>query len=458
MKRIIKFISIIISIYIIFISTLLVEATAPIRASFVEETIIAGIIPIYDEQVTVNQVIFDLDFYGLHGINIDKSIEKSANLKMTYDLTYSGSNASVRFSLPVLNKLEYLDHGVQILADGVEIKPILNISPQYNYFYDSFTRMVEQNFITQYREKMLSNYELIHDVVGYQYTVKAPKTKGENFLVETRLNFKNVPVDTVFMNINISNEDGNNLSSYAGTLKGEEEIVFFSSSNLLIEPESIEVESYNGLYISYDVRLENPEITKIPMKLSEYLDIHTFEDRNFLDQQKMFFYYIIDKLCNESKNYHAFNSRKILNDINHKYYEMSLEFDIDFYKPQMQVEILLPIPVHCYKQDMTLVVVANPASKIHEFGDLFVNIQIDEKLISSTESHVQESSNYKWSIDGATTLEIVYSNSSYNDYRGIMSLIFGSILKYIVILIIIIIVILFFVFSILRYLYKKMLN
>jgi hypothetical protein len=256
----------------------------------VEETTIAGIIPIDDEQVSVDLATFDLDFNNQSGITVDEQIERSASLKMTYDLTYSGSNASVRFFLPLLNKLDYLDQGVQIFADGVEIEPTLNISPKHtSYPHDSYTRMVEQDFVADYRENMLQDYDFVHDVDGYRYTVKNPKTREEKFLVDTYLRFINVPVDTVFMDANNYDEEGSSAECFWGSFKAEQEFVFFSSSDLPIEAESKEVERYKAVLIDRGVILDDPQITKTEMKLSEYLNNQTFKARKFLDTQKKFF-------------------------------------------------------------------------------------------------------------------------------------------------------------------------
>jgi hypothetical protein len=134
---------------------------------------------------------------------------------------------------------------------------------------------------------------------------------------------------------------------------------------------------------------------------------------------------------------------------------MSLEFDVDFNKPQMQVEIQLPIPVHCNQQEMVLEVVANPAQKMAEFGDLFVDTHVDEDLISSSAPNSQESSIYRWIIDGDTTLKMVYSNSSYdkNPYGIIFTSVFVTIALLIilpVILLIIVILSSIFIFRLIR--------
>jgi hypothetical protein len=56
-----------------------------------------------------------------------------------------------------------------------------------------------------------------------------------------------------------------------------------------------------------------------------------------------------------------------------------------------------------------------------EFGDLFIKTHVDEDLISSSKPNSQESSVYRWIIDGDTTLKMVYSNSSYDkDPYGII--------------------------------------
>lgn len=457
MKRIIKFITVLIILYIVCIISNLTKAMSRTPSSFVEETTIGGIIPINDEYVKVNQATFDLNFNGNHGINVEDHIEKSAYLRMTYDLSYTGSNSSVRFSLPLLNKINYLDKGVQVLVDRVEIEPKLNISPHYNFYsYGSFTQMLEQDFFTDYRENMLVNYEFTHDVMGYQYTVKAPKTCDINSLVDTKLSFINVPIDTIFFDANNFNKDGNIITSEWYAIKSEEEFIFFSSSDILVVEESFEIEQYKDILINSGLKLDNARITKTEMKLSEYLDDNSFESQRFLDTQKRIFYYNIDRLWNDSVKYQVFYSTNILNDITPKYYEMSLEFDVDFYKPQMQVEIKLPIPIHCYQKEMTLEVVPNPAQKMSEFSYLNVQIHIGEKLLSSPEPNSQDSSTYQWLIDGDITLKMVYANSSYkNPYGIIFTSVFFSILIIIVLAIILFFIVLYSTITIIRFIFKK---
>lgn len=415
----------IISFLIIFflINEVSVSATSKMPMSFVPETTIAGIVPI-DDDISVNMAIFDLDFNTNNGLDVTKGIEKRADLKMTYNLIYSGNKSSVRFSLPILSKLKFLGDDVNVFVDGNKIEPFLNISTKHTFmsFEHSYTRMVEQDFLTDYRENMFEDYLFIHDVDGYLYTVKNPKTEGDNYYVNTKLRFIDVPADTVFVDIS-GDESGNDVISYGTIRKSEEEYVFFSSSELMIEAECIEVIKSKQTYHSYDKRLDDPKISKQEMKLSKYFDEYSFENHRFLESIKKLFYYNIDQKWSDNDKFHIYRSKSILNDIYDEYLEMSLDFDINFSKPQIQVEIEMPIPIHCYKEDMTIEFVGNPGQKFKEFDEFSIHTHIDEKIIKSNfEPNSNENKNYYWIIDGNSTLTVNFTNSSYRNPFGIVFL------------------------------------
>ena len=193
---------------------------------------------------------------------------------------------------------------------------------------------------------------------------------------------------------------------------------FFSSSELMIEAECIEVIKSKQTYHSYDKRLDDPKISKQEMKLSKYFDEYSFENHRFLESIKKLFYYNIDQKWSDNDKFHIYRSKSILNDIYDEYLEMSLDFDINFSKPQIQVEIEMPIPIHCYKEDMTIEFVGNRISL--EFIDFLPHI--DEKIIKSNfEPNSNENKNY-WIIDGNSTLTVNFTNSSYRNPFGIVFL------------------------------------
>lgn len=462
MKKI-KIIILIISC-VLLINTLAVNATAPKPTPYVFETTIAGIVPIDDESVVVNQATIDLDFKNPTDIPVDMKVEKRANLKMIYDLNHNGMASSVKFSLPILNKLNYLNNDIKILVDGEKIKPTLNISPKLHYqSYNNYTEMMKSNFLEEYREDMLADYEFLHDVEGYQYKVKTPKTKGENYYVNTELLFLDVPNDTVFV---LPNKKlyGNDVITYFNNRKSEEELIFFSSTDLSIQPKCTEVFKNSGLNNSDEVWLGDPTITKEEMKLSEYLNNYFFEEHMFLEALKNLCYYTIDQQWNDSEPYH-FIDNYVLHNINVEYYEMSLDFDIEFNNRQAQVEIQLPIPVHYFKGEMKIDFVANPANKITDFHNLIINIYTDEELKHSSIPISEEGSHHRWVMNEDMTLQLVYLNPKYKESNpyGIIGIIIALIsifnyLKtfiYIFIIIILVVLAIFFIWIVFSKLNNK---
>lgn len=416
MKKLLKLLIIIIFVYLSFFK---VYATPPQPTSFVEETTIAGIIPINDENIIVNNININLDLTKKYILNIDEKIEQSAYLKLNYELTNSGNN-SVKFVLPFLNKLAYFPEEIVIKVNGNKINPTLDIYPDYNFYdYDySYTKMLQTDFLSVHTDT-IKDYEFINDIDGYLYTIQGPKTHGEDFYADIKLNYINVPEETIFFNSNGLNRIGNNATSGWSHQKSEAELYFFASSDLQITSEAIEFEKYNNIFIGHGVVLENPKITKAPIKLANYLENYvfdTFKSDQFASTKKNFFYYLVDNNWDDRDLY----ASNILKEINENYYEMLVEFEVPIEESVTNLEIELPIPIHTYTGEMALTFVSNPAKKLKEIKKAEANLTIKAKLISSSSIYSSTDNTYQWIFDSNETLNIVLENSHYRKDGGNM--------------------------------------
>lgn len=418
MKRLFKNVLIFLIVCTVFLEVGAVNATKPLPSSFVRETTIAGLVPIDSNEIVVEQATFDLDFLKENPLDVIRNIENKAMLTMTYDLKNEGSSQKVQFFLPLLDKIEYMNQGVKLLVDGKTVEPKLYISPVLHFDdYDTYTKMMEQDFVEAYWETMLVDYQFEHDVEGYEYTIKIPKTENSNYYINTSFILKDVKHGTVLMDFPLYSKKGSDIQTATRMYESEEETVFFASHEMEFEFECAEYKRENGTYIGTGKTVEDPTFTKKAVKLSDYIRERVLGPHQFADAPMNYITYLLDQYLSEESDIYALRSYQILDKVFREYYEMALWFEVEFSKPQIQVVLELPIPIHSSDKEFTLEFVPNPVQRMKDVKNFDVNIKTNEKLISSSQSYRKKDSTFKWDIDATRTLQVVFKNSSYTNSR-----------------------------------------
>ncbi len=412
----------IILLNVVCLFSLCIQATPAYPSPYYQTTDIVGMMPIENEPIIVSEAIFELDFLDAPSIPVASRIEKSARLKMTYDVSYLGSASSIHFSLPLQTKFLYLDESTQVLVNDEEIDLNLYVSTTENFpFINAYESQTNEDFFTPYRNDLLDNYEFQNEIEGYLYKSAGISATNSSNYVETRLHFSDIPNGTIFSGINVNFD--NEIVNWTSGMKQSKgwDINFFSTAEVTVEGSSHEIEWQGGYFYECDNELPPITITENASKLSDYLaDKYVIGDQ-FVEAQKTYLLYLNDQYISENpskiENYNLISFAE-------KYCSMSLEFKVEFDQPQKQIEITMPIPIQVDYDKIRMRVLANPLNRINEYGNVLIRSNLDETINTSFTTYTKDESTYQWIIDGDTLLEMVYNNSAVDDLNEVLFPIF----------------------------------
>lgn len=452
MKKIFLFLTL--SFFLIITSAAIIQATSPLPTPAASRTSFSGIIPLVDNSLEVISFKYEVDFLN-SDLVVQKNIERSAQVKLHYEINNPDDVQNVKFVLPFLSRFPYIQNEISVKVNNNQIDTNLDFGFfNVEYLGDTITNYFEDFNKDEYLNSPAKNYEFENDIDGFLYTLTNPKTKSDKYKAGTDIVFYDVPSDAIFIDGNTVSLTKSNSRVVSGSkiYDSEEIAYFFVSKDIETDCITTEWEDQGNVFSSNGELIEPATITKEPIKLSDYIKRFYLEkyDYPYKDAYEKCIYNITD---NRLTDEYTMNWIGLYFDIQYymenTYHLFGIEFDAKFAaNSKTTLEITYEIPVFCkyanrYKEsEMILDFISNPGKLWQVDSETEVKVITDERLKEATIEYQKEGYEYSFSIKDRTEF-VVFTNSKYRgcgSKGGCSSLIFGNTIYFGLILITIIFV------------------
>lgn len=394
---------------ILILGSTLVYATAPILTAPVRATPISGIIPLTENNLDVQKSTITLDLENANSLNIlNSNIERQAKLTYFYEIYNPNQEQNIEFSLPFLSRFLYLPNAAVVKINGVEVENKLMFSNYFDFDHDyNLSDYLLNLDLEEYKNIMYTHYEFKSDMDGYLYKVTNPKTRGKDYLAQTKITFSNIDDDTFITNKYSSyapnvNENFITLTHLSGS---EESAYFFSSKDVEVQCITKEaIQGKNTVRIT-DELLESAKVTKSQITFSEFLNKYCIDDYN--GAYKDVFIKNVYLNINEPKQERDFvYIKSAYEDTLNDYQLFSINFAAKFSeKTSTTIEISFDIPLFCdyinsYKNSkMAFAFVANPSNLFTGVENLYAYFITKEKLLNYDGAIMKLEDGYRLSVN-----------------------------------------------------------